>query len=67
MIKFEKVSRLKDEDFNLPIRKTANSAGYDFEVAEDIIIPPYTEIFRFLSENIAQIAMLDEKNHISQH
>ena len=64
MIKFEKVSRLADADFNLPVRKTANSAGYDFEVAEDIVVPPYTEIFKFLSEHIAQVAMLDENNHI---
>lgn len=64
MIKFEKVSRLKDEEFNLPVRKTANSAGYDFEVAEDIVVPPYTEALKALSENIAQIAMLDENNHI---
>ena len=42
MIKFEKVSRLAAADFNLPVRKTANSAGYDFEVAEDIIIPTWT-------------------------
>lgn len=41
MIKFEKVSRFADTDFNLPVRKTANSAGYDFEVAEDICIPPW--------------------------
>lgn len=42
MIKFEKVKRFQDDDsFNLPVRKTAGSAGYDFEVAEDIIIPPY--------------------------
>ena len=67
MIKFEKVSRLADADFNLPIRKTANSAGYDFEVAEDTIVPPYTEIFKFLSEQIAQVAMLDENNHIKDN
>ena len=41
-IKFEKVSRLADVDFNLPVRKTKNSAGYDFEVAEDIVIPTWT-------------------------
>lgn len=41
-IKFEKVSRFADADFNLPIRKTKNSAGYDFEVAEDICIPTWT-------------------------
>lgn len=39
MVKFEKVSRLADQDFGLPVRKTANSAGYDFEVAEDIVVP----------------------------
>ena len=41
-IKFEKVSRFADADFNLPIRKTKNSAGYDFEVAENIVIPAHT-------------------------
>ena len=30
MIKFEKVSRFAAADFNLPVRKTKNSAGYDF-------------------------------------
>lgn len=43
MIKFEKVSRLAAADFNLPVRKTKNSAGYDFEVAEDIIIPTFAK------------------------
>ena len=42
MIKFEKVSRLAAADFNLPVRKTKNSAGYDFEVAEDIVVPAHT-------------------------
>ena len=41
MIKFEKVSRFADADFPLPIRKTKQSAGYDFVVAEDIIVPSY--------------------------
>lgn len=41
-IRFEKVSRFADADFNLPVRKTKNSAGYDFEVAEDIVIPTWT-------------------------
>lgn len=41
-IKFEKVSRFAAADFNLPVRKTKNSAGYDFEVAEDICIPTWT-------------------------
>lgn len=64
MIKFEKVARLANEEFNLPVRKTANSAGYDFEVAEETIVPPYNELMKFLSERVAQIAMLNEENHI---
>ena len=43
MIKFEKVSKYADVDINLPQRKTTGSAGYDMEVAEDIVIP---SIFR---------------------
>ena len=46
MAKFEKVSRFAAVDLNLPERKTAKSAGYDFEVAEDIIIPPAYELTR---------------------
>lgn len=39
MARFEKVSRFADSDFGLPVRKTANSAGFDFEAAEDIVVP----------------------------
>ena len=42
MAKFEKVSRFNEVDLPLPVRKTVESAGYDFVVAEDIVIPPYT-------------------------
>lgn len=41
MIKFEKVSRFKDEDIKMPERATANAAGYDMASAEDVVIPPY--------------------------
>lgn len=42
MIRFEKVSRFaNDEEVKVPVRKTAKSAGYDFMVAEDTIIPSY--------------------------
>lgn len=44
MAKFEKVSRFADSDFGLPVRKTTNSAGFDFEVAEDIIVPSYQRL-----------------------
>lgn len=40
MIKFKKVKRFADVDLPLPTRGTANAAGYDFVVAEDIVIPP---------------------------
>lgn len=38
---FEKVSRVKNLEFNLPRRKTKHSAGYDFECIETVTIPPY--------------------------
>lgn len=43
-VKFEKVSKYAEVDINLPQRKTAYSAGYDFEVAEDIVIPSYDNL-----------------------
>lgn len=41
MIKFEKISKYKDLDFEMPQRKTKYSAGYDFAVVEDTVIPSY--------------------------
>ena len=48
MKKFEYVNRvisngyeMREVTFNLPTRKTAKSAGYDFECIESITIPPY--------------------------
>lgn len=38
--RFEKVSRFADIDLPMPTRGTAQSAGYDLVVAEDIVIPP---------------------------
>lgn len=36
---FEVVSSYKDGDINVPKRSTINSAGYDFEASEDVVIP----------------------------
>ena len=36
---FEKVSKYSDVDISMPVRKTADSAGYDMVAAEDYIIP----------------------------
>lgn len=38
---FEIIKEWEDKNINLPIRKTALSAGYDTEAAEDTIIPPF--------------------------
>ncbi len=38
---FEIAKGYEDKGINLPIRKTANSAGYDIEAAEDTIIPSF--------------------------
>ena len=51
MAKFEKVKRFENVDLPLPVRKTAQSAGYDFVVAEDIIIPPYSELVESMNEH----------------
>ena len=40
MIKFERVSKYPDAV--IPTRSTMNSAGYDFTVADDIVIPSYS-------------------------
>ena len=38
---FEVAKGWEDKDIHLPIRKTAYSAGYDVEAAEDVIIPKF--------------------------
>lgn len=38
---FEIAKGYEDKGIHLPVRKTAHSAGYDVEAAEDITIPKY--------------------------
>jgi dUTP pyrophosphatase len=38
---FDKVSRFYHIDLDIPQRATSDSAGYDFQVAEDIVVPPF--------------------------
>ena len=38
---FEIIKGYEDKGINLPVRKTAYSAGYDTEAAEDTVIPPF--------------------------
>lgn len=63
---FELVKEYQDHPELYPQRKTAESAGYDFYVADDIVIPPYdylqSEIVQALSspENILDPHTLEE-------
>ena len=38
---FEICKGYEDKDIHMPVRKTKNSAGYDFEAAEDTVIPSF--------------------------
>ena len=58
MIKFEAVSRLPEAA--LPIRKTTQSAGYDFVVAEDVIIPPYMNHYNTLFKGLVNSISIKE-------
>ena len=51
MAEFKLISKYegKDSTVNLfPRRKTAEAAGYDFFVAEDTLVPPYTSLYNEL-------------------
>ena len=48
MAVFEKISKYDNVDIQMPVRKTANSAGYDMVAAEDIIVPSYNNQMRDL-------------------
>ena len=58
-IKFEKVSRFAETDISLPVRKTKASAGYDFEVAEDIVIEPYDKLMVDLDQELGFKPFMD--------
>ena len=60
-MKFERVSKYPDAV--LPVRKTAKSAGYDFTVAEDIVIPAYKNLLnRFPTRYFDSISLEDMGN-----
>ena len=52
MAKFEKVNKYSNSEINMPVRKTAKSAGYDFEVVEDTIVEPWSHLNLILSNEI---------------
>lgn len=59
MAKFEKVSRFAEVDINYPRRKTAKSAGYDMEVAEDTIIPSYHVLMSAIDDKHADVVSIN--------
>lgn len=60
---FEKITQYADADLPMPQRATAGAAGYDFIVAEDIIVPSYFCIINEINQeqwNRKHIFTLDE-------
>lgn len=49
---FEKVKRFEDAELTMPVRATKESAGYDFCVAEETIIPPWSYCVDKLQDEI---------------
>lgn len=67
MSHFEIVSKYKDKNIHLPERKTAQSAGYDFEVAEDILVPSYIKSMRTLGSSYGKEALtLEEMSGVTK-
>ena len=60
MAKFEKVSKFAAVDINLPQRKTAESAGYDMEVAEDTLIPSYHNLIHVMKDVISPFVAFED-------
>lgn len=70
MAHFAVVSKYKDCNINLPVRATAHSAGYDFEAAEDIMIPPFARLnqkMKEYEEMIGNVTDLDIMKDITKY
>ena len=66
-MKFEIVSKYADAGLRLPERKTQASAGYDFQVAKDIIVPSYlTEMNELAAAQITSEFCDDEVLSLEQ-
>ena len=57
---FEVAKGWEDKDIHLPIRKTKRSAGYDFEAAEDTIVPAKSNVPTLIPTGIKSYMMDDE-------
>lgn len=67
---FEKVSKYaNDKNLHLPVRKTTDSAGYDFEASETIVVPSYLKLMDkmgVLPYNKDQLITLQEMQQITK-
>jgi dUTP pyrophosphatase len=52
---FEKISKYADTDLPLPVRATKGAAGYDFVVAEDIVVPSFWGYFADWTDECAVV------------
>ena len=52
---FEVAKGFEDKGINLPKRGTANAAGYDFEAAEDVVIPSLADLHRIYRNGLFKI------------
>lgn len=52
---FEVAKGFEDKGINLPRRGTANAAGYDFEAAEDVVIPSLTDLHKMYKDKVFKI------------
>lgn len=71
MAKFELISKFADSGLPVPERKTASSAGYDFVVAEDILVPSIWTLMPMMKEYTAPLTLtshysLDEIANITK-
>jgi dUTP pyrophosphatase len=58
---FEICKGFEDKEIHLPVRKTKNSAGYDFESAEDITIP---SVWQSVFENIKKVIKGEDSTEV---
>lgn len=67
MAKFEVVSRFEDCGLALPVRKTAQSAGYDLAAAEDIVIPSWHKLhYTLAAEAIDSVFSEQEPTYVTR-
>ena len=52
MAHFEKISKYADVELTIPVRGTERSAGYDFEVAEDTVVPSYLDMMAYIDKMV---------------